>query len=160
MGLFFVRLHALRASREWQHSEEQSAEFLTKELTGTNLPVLFKTISTKILSNKHPLLQISNPRINNTDLFLKSVIAHVIALHASADPNSSQLSMYLHKLQECQNMFILTCISDAESAVLNAVAAAERSHTKKLTRYACKCGYVYFVADCGNVVTTSKCPQC
>jgi hypothetical protein len=159
MGLIFVRLHALRASREWRHSETQSAEFLTKELAGINLPDLFKTIATNILSNKHSLLQI-NSGINNTDLFLKSVIAHIIALHASVEPNSSQLSMYLHKLQECQNLFILTCISDEESVVLNAVAAVEKSNTNRLTRYACRCGYIYFVADCGNVVTTSKCPQC
>ncbi|PKY42427.1 hypothetical protein RhiirA4_397377 [Rhizophagus irregularis] len=160
MGLFFVRLHVLRASREWRHSETQSADFLTKELSELNLPDKFKTIATKILSNKQPLLKINNPGIDNSDLLLKSVIAHIIALHSSVEPNTSQLSMYLHKLQECQNLFILTCISDVESVVLNAVAAAEQTNTNKLTRYVCKCGYKYFVAGCGNVYVSSKCPKC
>ncbi|RIA93442.1 hypothetical protein C1645_819410, partial [Glomus cerebriforme] len=155
IGLFFVRLHAIRASREWRHSETQSFEFLTKELAGMNLPILYKTIATKILSNKQPLLQINNSRIDNTDLFLKSVIAHIIAFHASVEPNSSQLAMYLHRLQDCQNLFILTCTSDSESVVLNAVAAAEG-----VTRYACKCGMKYVIANCGGAVTTSVCPNC
>jgi hypothetical protein len=154
IGLFFVRLHTLRASREWQHSEIQSADFLTRELIGMNL-VLYKTIATKILSNEQPLLQINNSEINNTDLILKSVIAHIIAFHASVEPNSSQLAMYLHKLPDCENLFILTCTSDMESVVLNTTAAVE-----KITRYACKCGFKYVVSDCGHVVTASKCPNC
>ncbi|GBB90017.1 hypothetical protein RclHR1_01690002 [Rhizophagus clarus] len=160
MGLFFIRLHVLRASREWRHSEMQSADFLVKELSGLNLPDKFKTIATKILMNNQPLLQINNPGISNSDLLLKSVIAHIIVLYSSVEPNSSQLAMYLHKLQDCQNLFILTCISDVESVVLNAVAAAERTNTNKLTRYVCRCGYKYFVAGCGNVYVSSKCPKC
>ncbi|RIA89917.1 hypothetical protein C1645_805996 [Glomus cerebriforme] len=156
MGLFFVRLHALRASREWQHSEIQSSDFLIKELAGINLPNVFKTIATNILSNKQPLLRINGPAINNTDLFIKSVIAHIIVFHASVEPNSSQLAMYLHKLQDCQNLFILTCISDMESVLLNAVA----SNTDRLTRYICKCGYKYFIANCGRAYVTSTCPEC
>jgi hypothetical protein len=129
---------------------------VTKELAGmNNFPALFKTITTKILSNRQPLLQINDPRINNTDLILKSVIAHIIAFHASVEPNSSQLAMYLHRLQDCQNLFILTCTSDSESVVLNAVAAAEG-----VTRYACKCGMKYVIANCGGAVTTSTCPNC
>jgi len=155
MGLFFVRLHALRASREWQHAEIQSFEFLTKELSGmNNLPVLFKTIATRILSNKFPLLQIDS-KISNEDLCLKSVMAHIIAYHASMGSNSSQLAMYLHRLQDCQNMFILACSSDSESLVLNAVAASEG-----VTRYSCKCGMKYVIANYGGAVTTGVCPNC
>ncbi|CAB4437434.1 unnamed protein product [Rhizophagus irregularis] len=153
MGLLFVRLHALRASREWRYSEVQSADFLTKELTGINLSNSFKTIATNILSNKQPLLQIVNPEINNTDLFIKSVISHIFAFHALVEPNSSQLAMYLHNIQNCQNMFILTCMSDVVSMVLNAIPEVK-------TRYSCKCGYIYIVAECGNVVQAGKCPNC
>jgi len=39
--------------------------------------------------------------------------------------------------------------------VLNAVAAAEG-----ITRYACKCGMKYVIANCGTAVTTSICPSC
>ncbi|PKC14796.1 hypothetical protein RhiirA5_495093 [Rhizophagus irregularis] len=153
MGLIFVRLHASRASREWQHSEVQIADFLTKELAGmNNLNLPFKTIATKILSNQQPILQIK-PKICNTDLFIKTVITHIIALHASVEPSSSQLAMYLHKLEGCQNLFILTCISDMESVLLNAV-------NEQVTRYVCKCGFKYFVGNCGNVVEVSKCLKC
>uniref|UniRef100_U9TFE0 RZ-type domain-containing protein n=1 Tax=Rhizophagus irregularis (strain DAOM 181602 / DAOM 197198 / MUCL 43194) TaxID=747089 RepID=U9TFE0_RHIID len=44
--------------------------------------------------------------------------------------------------------------------VLNAVAATEKTNTNKLTRYVCKCGYKYFIANCGGAVITSKCPEC
>ncbi|GBB84046.1 hypothetical protein RclHR1_10690009 [Rhizophagus clarus] len=56
-GLLFVRLHAIRASREWRYplySETQSAKFVTKELAGINLSGLFKAIVTNLLSNKQP----------------------------------------------------------------------------------------------------------
>src|SRR5581483_11520372 len=153
MGLFFVRFHALRSSREWQHPEVQSANFLTEELVGTNLPGLFKTIATNILSNKQPLLRIDNAAISNTELFIKSVIAHIVIFHASVEPNSSQLAMYLHRLQDCQNLFILTCISDMESMLLNAI-------NENVTRYVCRCGFKYFVGGCGNVTHASKFPKC
>ncbi|CAB4430398.1 unnamed protein product [Rhizophagus irregularis] len=155
-GLFFVRLHAIRASRVWRHPETQFADFVIKKLAGmNNFPVLFKSITTKILSNKQPLLQINDSRINNTDLIIKSVIAHIIAFHTLVEPNSSQLAMYLHRIQDCQNLFILSCISDIESLVFNAVAVDE-----ELTRYACKCGMKYVIGYCGSPVTSSRCPEC
>ncbi|GES94790.1 hypothetical protein GLOIN_2v1577211 [Rhizophagus clarus] len=79
-GIYFVCLHAIRASREWRHPETQSAEFVTKKLAGMN---------------------------------------------------------------------------NSESVALNAVAAAEG-----ITRYACKCGMKYVIANCGGAVTTSTCPNC
>uniref|UniRef100_U9UR50 RZ-type domain-containing protein n=1 Tax=Rhizophagus irregularis (strain DAOM 181602 / DAOM 197198 / MUCL 43194) TaxID=747089 RepID=U9UR50_RHIID len=100
IGLFFIRLHATRASREWRHPDIQSANFLARELMGMDLPL---------------------------------------------EPNSSQLAMYLHRLPDCQNLFILTCISTAAEGV---------------TRYVCKYGMKYFIANWCTAVTTSKCPNC
>ena len=119
-----------------------------------NLPVLFKTIVAKILSNIHPLLQIYNSDINNTDLLLKSVVAHIIAFHASVEANSSQLAMYLHRLLDCQNLFILTCTPDIESLVLNAIA------DEGITIYACQCGMKYVVNNCGLPMQSRACPNC
>ncbi|PKC65425.1 hypothetical protein RhiirA1_514579, partial [Rhizophagus irregularis] len=155
MGLLFVRLHALRASREWQHSELQSAEFLNKELAGMNLSNSFKRIATNILSNNQPLLRIYNSRIDNTELILKSVIAHIIAYHASLEPNSSPLAMYLHNLQNCQNSFILTCFCDQQSADFNLMLNAIGS-----SFYSCNCGYIYSVGECGKPMETGKCSNC
>ncbi|CAB4443856.1 unnamed protein product [Rhizophagus irregularis] len=98
-GLFFVRLHALRASRERQHSEKRSEKFLIQELAGINLPDLLKPIATNILSNKQPFLKINSPEINNTELLIKSVIAHIIIFHASVEPNSSQLAIPYHSVR-------------------------------------------------------------
>ncbi|POG69822.1 hypothetical protein GLOIN_2v1622323 [Rhizophagus irregularis DAOM 181602=DAOM 197198] len=53
--------------------------------------------------------------------------------------------MYLHRLPDCQNLFILTCISTAAEGV---------------TRYVCKYGMKYFIANWCTAVTTSKCPNC
>ncbi|CAB4437490.1 unnamed protein product [Rhizophagus irregularis] len=155
MGLLFVRLHALRASREWQHSELQSAEFLNKELAGMNLSNSFKRIATNILSNNQPLLRIYNSGIDNTELILKSVIAHIIAYHASLEPNSSPLAMYLHNLQNCQNSFILTCFCDQQSADFNLMLKAIG-----LSFYSCNCGYIYSVGECGKPMETGKCSNC
>jgi hypothetical protein len=155
MGLLFARLHALRASREWRHSEIQSADFLTKELAGMNLLHPFRTIATNILLNNQPLLRI-NPGINNTDLFIKSVIAHIIAFHASLESNSSPLAMYLHNLQYCQNSFILTCASDQQSVDFNLMLGTMRSFTS----YSCRCGFRYFVGECGRPMATARCPNC
>ncbi|UZO04042.1 uncharacterized protein OCT59_024441 [Rhizophagus irregularis] len=156
MGLLFVRLHALRASREWRHSDVHSADFLTKELAGMNLSNSFKRIATNILSNNQPLLRIYNSRIDNTELILKSVIAHIIAYHASLEPNSSPLAMYLHNLQNCQNSFILTCFCDQQSADFNLMLNA----MKGSSFYSCICGYRYFVGECGRPTATGSCPNC
>ncbi|PKC51864.1 hypothetical protein RhiirA1_543629, partial [Rhizophagus irregularis] len=156
MGLLFVRLHALRASREWRHSEVQSADFLTKELAGMNISNVFKRIATNILSNNQPLLRIYNSGIDNTELILKSVIAHIIAYHASLEPNSSPLATYLHNLQNCQNSFILTCVCDQQSADFNLILNSMSSFAS----YSCTCGYRYFVGECGRPMATGRCPNC
>ncbi|GBC14226.1 hypothetical protein GLOIN_2v1789429 [Rhizophagus irregularis DAOM 181602=DAOM 197198] len=155
MGLLFVRLHALRASREWRHSEVQSADLLTKELAGMNISNVFKRIATNILSNNQPLLRIYNSGIDNTELILKSVIAHIIAYHASLEPNSSPLATYLHNLQNCQNSFILTCVCDQQSADFNLILNAMGT-----SFYSCICGYRYFIGECGKPVATGSCPDC
>ncbi|CAB4437427.1 unnamed protein product [Rhizophagus irregularis] len=155
MGLLFVRLHALRASREWRHSEVQSADLLTKELAGMNISNVFKRIATNILSNNQPLLRIYNSGIDNTELILKSVIAHIIAYHASLEPNSSPLATYLHNLQNCQNSFILTCVCDQQSADFNLILKAMGT-----SFYSCICGYRYFIGECGKPVATGSCPDC
>ena len=85
----------------------------------------------KILSNKQPLLQICNPEINNTDLFIKSVIAHIIAFYASVEPYSSQLAMYLHRLQDCQNLFI---IANYGGAVTTRICPDCKNSTKVSSR--------------------------
>jgi len=68
--------------------------------------------------------------------------------------------MYLHRLQDCQNLFILTCASDIESLVLNAVAGEAGDRRVGITKYSCKCGMNYVVDNCGKPMQSSTCPNC
>ncbi|POG75640.1 hypothetical protein GLOIN_2v1475340 [Rhizophagus irregularis DAOM 181602=DAOM 197198] len=57
--------------------------------------------------------------------------------------------------ENVQNTFVLTCQSDIESLVFNAIAARDN-----VSRYSCKCGYKYLIGECGKAMATSKCPEC
>ncbi|CAG8764843.1 745_t:CDS:2, partial [Acaulospora morrowiae] len=95
-------------------------------------------------------------RIDNSNLLMKSVIAHVIALHASMPPEASPLATLLHRLDKCQNIFILACISDIEAVLLSAVIASGG----QVTRYSCECGSKYVIANCGQAMEAMRCPDC
>ncbi|CAG8446787.1 12137_t:CDS:2 [Gigaspora rosea] len=95
-GVIAARLHFVRATREWTNNETKVANYLTK----TRMP-------------HHEV----------DELLMKSVIVHLIILHASIPNDGSPLAAYLHKLQVCENDFILACPSDVEGVVMNAVAS-------------------------------------
>ncbi|CAG8789466.1 18733_t:CDS:2, partial [Acaulospora morrowiae] len=108
--------------------------------------------------NDYPLFKLSTDD-DNSKLFTCSVIAHLIALCLSLPSNSSPLADYLQNLQDCQNTFILTCPSDEQTVILNALMDDGITDMSTI-RYACSCGYTYVVGDCGNVVAAGTCPQC
>src|SRR5256885_7246380 len=60
------------SSKEWQNAEGQLADFMNKELAGMNLPVLFNTIATKILSNKQP--DRKSTRLNSSHLVISYAV--------------------------------------------------------------------------------------
>ncbi|CAG8605014.1 8472_t:CDS:2, partial [Diversispora eburnea] len=93
--------------------------------------------------------------MDNNTIFIKSVIAHTIILHASMNPNVSPLTTLLHRLETCQNMYILSCISDTEAYVLSAILEREI-----VTRYICECGYKYVIGNSGHALTEQRCPGC
>ncbi|CAG8443124.1 10027_t:CDS:10 [Scutellospora calospora] len=154
IGIIVSKLYAFRASRKLVDIEKQAADYINYEITGIgNLPAIYKQIIARILSNKTLLFQLS-PQMSSTELIMKSVIIHIIGAHASLSEDSSPLTAYLHKLQECQDQYILACPSDIESVVFNAIAVGG------VSRYACKCGFKYVIANCGGAVIESKCPEC
>ncbi|RHZ83844.1 hypothetical protein Glove_87g84 [Diversispora epigaea] len=153
-GLIISRLHIIRASREWGPNEIRTADFLKNVSKVNGLSDIYKNSINKIILNRHPLLHF-DARMDNNTLFINSVIAHTIILHASMNPNVSPLTTLLHRLDLCQNMYILTCISDMEPYVLTAVLRAEQ-----VTRYTCSCGYKYVIANCVYDVIEQKCPEC
>ncbi|RIB19825.1 hypothetical protein C2G38_2141452 [Gigaspora rosea] len=154
IGIIVSKIHAFRASRRLVDAEKQIADYINKEIAEiSNLPEIYKQTVNKIIINKSSLFQLST-QMSSAELIMKSVIIHIIGAHASLSPESSPLAAYLHQLQECQDQYILACPSDIESVVFNAIAAGG------VSRYVCKCGFKYVIADCGGAVTQSKCPEC
>ncbi|KAF0536665.1 e3 ubiquitin-protein ligase [Gigaspora margarita] len=157
-GVIAARLHYVRASREWTSNETRVANYLTREIENMNAPSVYKKILNKLILNSNSLVRllINNeigPNNNEVDEFLmKSVIVHLIILHASMPNDASPLAAYLHKLQVCKNDFILTCPSDVEGVVMNAVASfsKETGVEQGVVRYQCKCGEKFVVLDCGD----------
>ncbi|CAG8524386.1 6565_t:CDS:2, partial [Gigaspora margarita] len=138
IGLIISRLHTVRASREWDASENQAADFLKIVSAMNNLSTGYKQTIERILSNRQPLLHLDNT-IDNINLFLKSVIAHIAALHASIPPDSTPLATYFHKIYACQNSFILTTVSDIESLILSAVVAGDTHVNVDISMEAIRC---------------------
>ncbi|CAG8523422.1 10645_t:CDS:10, partial [Racocetra fulgida] len=130
IGIIVSKLHAFRASRNLVDVEKQAADYINQAITEiSDLPEVYKQTVARLLINKYPLFQLS-PQTSSSELIMKSVIIHIIGVHASLSSDSSPLAAYLHKLQECQNQYILACPSDIESVVFN------------------------------GAVTQSKCPEC
>ncbi|CAG8735253.1 16784_t:CDS:10, partial [Gigaspora margarita] len=146
-GVIAARLHHARASREWTNNETRVANYLTREIENMDAPSVYKEILNKLILNSNSLIQLLiNNEIgtNNNEVdevLMKSVIVHLIILHASIPNDASPLAAYLHKLQVCENDFILACPSDVEGVVMNAVASI---------RYRCRCGEMFVVLDCGG----------
>ncbi|CAG8665995.1 28125_t:CDS:2 [Gigaspora margarita] len=152
-GVIAARLHYIRASRELTVYEKRIIKYLIEETTTMNASPAYKEIFRKLLLNTNPLIQLLNEnevnRVNNevNEFFMKSVIVHLLIVHASIPNNASPLAAYLHQLQGCQNDFILTCPSDVGGVVMNAMASGTGGG---VTRYQCVCGEIFFVEDCGN----------
>ncbi|CAG8781453.1 8517_t:CDS:1, partial [Rhizophagus irregularis] len=83
MGIILNRLHAIRATKDWAHVENQVAGFLNEKIEQiSSLSIIYRQIITKITTNQCPLLYL-NIDTSNSDLLIKSVVGHVIALHSS-----------------------------------------------------------------------------
>ncbi|CAG8673445.1 14594_t:CDS:2, partial [Gigaspora rosea] len=145
-GVIAARLHYTRASRELTVYEKRIIRYLIEETRTMNAPPAYKEIFKKLLLNANPLMQLQVNNENN-EFFMKSVIVHLLIVHASIPNNASPLAAYLHQLQVCQNDFILTCPSDVGGVVMNAMASGTGGG---ITRYQCVCGEIFFVEDCGN----------
>ncbi|CAG8781547.1 17852_t:CDS:1, partial [Racocetra fulgida] len=116
-GLIISHLHVVRASREWRAPENQASDFLKIVGTMNNLSDGYKVTIGRILSNNQSLLRLDET-IDNSNLFLKSVIAHIVALHASIPPDFTPLAAYFHNIGACQNMFILTVVTGGEGQIV------------------------------------------
>jgi hypothetical protein len=121
MGIILSRLHAIRATRDWAHVENQAAEFLNEKIEQiSSLSIIYRQIIKNVIKNQCQLLYLDN-NTSNSDLLIKSVVGHVIALHSSLPADASPLAYLLQNLNNCSGLYILTCPSDVESIILSAV---------------------------------------
>ncbi|KAF0511752.1 e3 ubiquitin-protein ligase [Gigaspora margarita] len=84
--------------------------------------------------------------IRATNLLIRSVIVHIIALHSCIPPSNSPLAAYLQTLKDCKNTYILASCVDIE--IKDALG--------HFMSYECQCGYKYI----SGMVQKSNCPQC
>ncbi|CAG8459689.1 1476_t:CDS:10, partial [Ambispora leptoticha] len=166
IGLILARLHSPRIiAEELNNNEKKIYNYLRNQIQQMNLQIVYKDTVMKLFENKHPLIQL-NPQTNDFQLLMVSVIIHIVAVIASLPPDHSPLSVYLHRLQACQETFILTCPTDLESVFLNVLFTSTHKldgNNRRLTRYKCKCGYIYYIGNCGLPSSNddkSVCPEC
>ncbi|CAG8481554.1 7050_t:CDS:10 [Ambispora leptoticha] len=149
VGVIVASLYAIQATRNLNEKENKMTTHLRVYLDNINISPVYKRFVEGLLANNYPLLQI-NQRIDNTNLIIRLVIVHIIAVHASLPANHSPLTLYLHKLQEMQHAYILTCPSDEDAILMNALTG--------FTWYQCNCGYKYVVGECGGTMEARPCP--
>ncbi|RUP51300.1 LOW QUALITY PROTEIN: hypothetical protein BC936DRAFT_148836 [Jimgerdemannia flammicorona] len=158
LGALAMEFQFKQATRELNDAEIRAAAWIQTQLSDHqyNLSDVYRRVGLSLLENSHPLLQVTRD-VPIPMLQLKSVLVHVIALHASMAPDASPLAMYLHDASDIKATYILACPSDTESVVLNALIGPD---TPQLSRWSCQCGYCYVVGECGKVKQESICPQC
>ncbi|CAG8518032.1 9622_t:CDS:10, partial [Cetraspora pellucida] len=153
LGIFMTKFHVMRASREFNQIEQRAADFMIKEVDKIYLPIAYKQMIEEIMNNNHNLYSIDT-NITSGELVMKSVLVHIVGLHASISQNISPLAAYLQGAQTCQSHYIIACQSDYETVLFNAVAQGG------VVRYKCDCGFKYVIGDCGRAWVKAKCPEC
>ena len=92
---------------------------MNKKVQNINsLSNIYKNLIKIIITNQHSILHLDTDT-GNSDLLIKSVIGHVIALHSSLSSDASPLANLLHNLGHFNDHYILACPSDEQSIILN-----------------------------------------
>ncbi|CAG8515793.1 10695_t:CDS:10 [Dentiscutata erythropus] len=154
-GMIITKFYLIRASRELNTNENLLIQKISKYLHSSQLPENYKTYLSNFMTNSHQLYKLT-PNIENIEVFISSVVAHVVALNISISVNSSPLAAYMQALYDHKDTYILTCPSDEFASITN-VMIAKDSGTR---RYQCKCGLPYFIGDCGRPDQIGECNQC
>ncbi|CAG8746833.1 34203_t:CDS:2, partial [Racocetra persica] len=156
-GMVISNFYIVRASRNLNQAENILKQKIYSCLESSQLQLQqnYKTYLINFMSNSDQLYKL-NPNVDNTDMFISSVIAHSVALHISIPVNASPLAAYMQELHDYIDTYILTCPSDELSIITNTIISTDNG----TRRYQCKCGYIYFIGDCGMPNQNGKCPQC
>ncbi|CAG8573444.1 16784_t:CDS:2, partial [Dentiscutata heterogama] len=154
-GMIITKFYLIRASRELNANENLLIQKISKYLHSSQLPEDYKAYLLNFMTNNHQLYKLT-PNTENIEVFISSVVAHVVALNISIPVNSSPLAAYMQALYDYRDTYMLTCPSDELASITNVIIAKD-SGTR---RYQCKCGNVYFIGDCGRPNQISECNQC
>jgi hypothetical protein len=150
LGAVAHHIYLLNAQAELPSSYKLARDWLLEHLPKW-LPAKGWRIGEALLRNEGMAVHLDSA-CSGQDLHLRAVIAHVL-LGAYAHPSSSPLSQCATDLAAAARSFLPSLPSDEVSVVLRGMGEA-------VTRYACSCGYVYIVANCGATMQLSTCPAC
>ncbi|CAG8444408.1 26262_t:CDS:10 [Dentiscutata erythropus] len=146
MGTLITHLYDIRAIRGLSTNEETAIQWLQNQLPNMQLDEFYRAKLLSFLENTNPLYNIT-PETIQTDLLIRSVIIHIIALHSCIPASNSPLAAYLRTLRNCKNTYILASCVDTEIADV----------LVPFINYECQCGYKYII---NGTVQKSICPQC
>jgi hypothetical protein len=144
-----------RHGAELPSSHKFARDWLLAHLP-TRLPGNAWRVAQALLRNEGAALHL-NSSSSSRDLHLRAVLAHLLLTCAvPTSINGGGASILSHcttDLAAVARSFVPAMPSDEVSAVLRGMGEA-------VTRYACTCGYVYVVANCGATMQLSTCPAC
>jgi hypothetical protein len=135
-----------------QSAHDDSLTKLCKALACNNLATLVPPALTEELE----LHQASDPMT----VFAASLAVHAVGVFTPEAMPSNPLARYACEPAAARQAFMVAAEGNIMGGVIAALGEA-------VTRYRCQnsidgkvCGYTYLVANCGNTVGSSTCPQC
>ncbi|CAG8617445.1 7384_t:CDS:2, partial [Racocetra persica] len=150
IGILITRLYDIRAIREPNINEENAIQWLRNRLPTMQFDQFYIDKLLALLEDANQLYSIS-PETSQTELLIRSVIVHTIALYSCIPAASSPLAAYLQTLRACKDTYILA--SRVETDFLLELTDALGNFTRH-------CGYKYIVGECGRTMQESNCPRC
>ncbi|CAG8468220.1 46_t:CDS:10, partial [Acaulospora colombiana] len=155
MGVVISRLYIIRSLRELRPNEVNAIKWLRTQSNNIEFDNFYRETLLNITGNEHKLYSVS-PETSQTELLIRSVIAHIIALHSCLPATNSPLAAYMQTLKACKDTYILTSCADIDANILIEIGAA----LGQFTRYECECGFKYIVTECGGTREEGTCPRC
>lgn len=126
LGSLAMGFQFKHATRKLNDVETRAANWIRDRLQDDQFDFSdkYRHLGASLLTNSHPLIQVSQNDSVPT-LLMKSVAIHVIILHVSMSADASPLAAYAHDVPNISQTYLLTFPSDTESVVLNALIKSE-----------------------------------
>ncbi|CAG8827013.1 9270_t:CDS:2 [Gigaspora margarita] len=138
--------------RKLNMTEEYAIKWLHNQLPAMKFGQFYIDKLLALLDNTNQLYSIST-ETNQTELLIKLVIIHTIALYSCIAAVGSLLATYLQTLRTCNNTYILASCVDND--FLLELIDALRNFTQHY-----QYGYKYIVGECGGTMEETNCSRC